>query len=70
MPAKSEKYKDASATYGELVAHKLRQLPRDFHRTVARRQMDEILYNMLIAIHQNEGGAAPSSLTFASHSSP
>lgn len=69
MREKRDKYRDASATYGELIAHKLRQLPSDFHRTLAQRQMDDILYNMLIAIQQDEGGAASSQLSFASHSS-
>ena len=65
---KRQRQKDPCGTYGEMVAHKLRQLPNDYQRALAQRQIDDILYNAVIVILREQSGDASCEPSVASHS--
>lgn len=69
MREKRDKQKDDCATYGEMVAHKLRKLPSDYHRALAQRKIDDILYNMLIGVLRKQSGVISPEQSFVSENS-
>ena len=66
---KVEIAKDDCATFGEMVAHKLRKLPSDYDRLLAQRKIDDILHNMLIGVLRKQRGVISPKPSFASENS-